>query len=122
MAEFVKPEGQKACDAVIYSGRILETVICPIRDGENKPVPGGPTAEMEEIFRQIDEVLAGVGADKTNIVSVRLFLQDVNRDIAEVNVAYRAYFGDHYPMRMAVGADLQVGMLIEASITAELPQ
>jgi 2-iminobutanoate/2-iminopropanoate deaminase len=121
MAEFINPGKSFICDAVIYRGRILETVIVPIPDGQKSPVAGGAGAEMQEIFRQLDEVLAGVGADKTAVVSVRLFLQHVNRDIAAVNEVYKAYFGSHAPMRIGVGVDLQAGMLVEAAFTVELP-
>lgn len=121
MAEFINPSRGMICDYVIYRGRVLETVIVPIPDGSDKPVPGGPAAETREIFRQLDEVLRAAGAERTHVVSVKLFLQQVNRDIAAVNEVYREYFREHAPMRFAIGADLQAGMLIEAAFTAELP-
>jgi enamine deaminase RidA (YjgF/YER057c/UK114 family) len=122
MAEFINPSPKfPICDAVIYSGRILETVIVPIPDGAETPVAGGPAAEMHEIYLQLDEVLAGVGADRKSVVSVKLYLQNVRRDIAAVNGVYREYFGAHSPMRCGVGADLQAGMLVEAAFTCELP-
>jgi len=107
--------------AVITSGRLLETVLVGIPDGEEKPVEGGAAAEMREILKQLDEVLAAAGVDKTAVATARLYLQHVNRDIGEVNVVYRKYFGDHKPVRRAYGVDLQAGMLIEAAFVAELP-
>jgi 2-iminobutanoate/2-iminopropanoate deaminase len=121
MAEFVNPgKSFPICDYVVYRGRVMETVIVPILDGDEKPVPGGPAAETREVFRQLDEVLAAAGATKQNVVSVRLFLQNVNRDIATVNEVYKTYFAGCSPMRMAVGVELQAGMLIEAAFTVEL--
>jgi 2-iminobutanoate/2-iminopropanoate deaminase len=108
--------------AVIHSGRTLETVLTGIPPNESVPVSGGVTAELNEIFRQLEEVLAAGGGDKTAIVSVRLYLQDVLRDIAEVNQVYREYFGTHPPNRRAYGVTLQAGMLIEAAFVAELPE
>lgn len=108
-------------DAVIYSGRILETVITGIPDGAHDPVPGGVLAELAEIFRQLDEVLAKAGVTKTAVVSVRLYLADVIGEIAAVNEKYREYFGGHPPNRRAYGVTLQRGMRIEAAFTAELP-
>jgi enamine deaminase RidA (YjgF/YER057c/UK114 family) len=96
-------------------------VLTGIAPGESKPVPGGVVAELREILRQLDEVLAAAGVDKTAIVSVRLYLQEVVRDIAAVNAVYKEYFGTHPPNRRAYGVDLQVGMLIEAAFVAELP-
>ena len=107
--------------AVIHSGRTLETVLTGIPEGESRPVRGGVGAELAEIFRQLDRVLAVSNIDKTAIVSVRLYLQDVLRDIAETNEVYKAYFGAHPPNRRAYGVNLQGGMLIEAAFVAEVP-
>lgn len=108
-------------DAVIYSGRLLETVLVGIPPGEESPIAGGVEAELREIFRQLDAILAQAGAAKTSIASVRLYLQEVNRDIAAVNAVYKEYFGTHPPTRRAYGVDLQRGMLIEAAFIVEIP-
>jgi 2-iminobutanoate/2-iminopropanoate deaminase len=107
-------------DAVIYSGRILEAVLTGIPDGAKTPIHGGVQAEAREIFRQLDAVLAQAGVDKTAIVSARLYLQEVNRDIPAVNQIYAEYFGTHRPSRRAYGVNLQAGMLLEAAFVAEL--
>jgi enamine deaminase RidA (YjgF/YER057c/UK114 family) len=106
--------------AVIHSGKTLETVLTAIPPGESKPVAGGAGAEMREIFRQLDHVLELAGLTKLSIVSVRLYLQDVLRDIAEVNQVYKEYFGSHPPNRRAYGVTLQAGMLVEAAFVAEV--
>jgi len=108
--------------AVIYKGKVMEAVITGIPDGSNKPVAGGAAAEMREIFSQLDGLLATAGLNRTHICSVRLYLQHVVRDIAEVNAVYREYFGTHSPNRRAYGVDLQAGMLVEAAIVAEFPE
>ncbi|MFN0170223.1 MAG: RidA family protein [Bryobacteraceae bacterium] len=108
-------------DAVIHSGRTLETVLTGIPPAQTRPVEGGVVAELQEIFRQLDAVLAQAGVNKTAICSVRLYLLNVNRDIAAVNELYKEYFGSHSPNRRAYGVDLQAGMLIEAAFVAELP-
>ena len=99
----------------------MEAVLTGIPPGANAPVAGGAGAEMREIFRQYDELLHQAGIDRTAVVSVRLYLQEVVRDIAEVNQIYREYFGSHPPNRRAYGVALQTGMLVEAAIVAELP-
>jgi enamine deaminase RidA (YjgF/YER057c/UK114 family) len=108
--------------AVIHSGKTLETVLMGIRPGEKSPVEGGPAAELREIFRQLDEILSDVGLEKTAVVSARLYLQNVSRDIGEVNEVYKHYFGPHPPNRRAYGVDLQSGMLVEAGFVAEFPE
>ena len=114
-------QGFPFSDAVIYSGRVLETVLVGIRPGEEAPVAGGVEAELREIFRQLDAILGMAGVDNRAVASVRLYLQEVNRDIAQVNAIYKEYFGDHPPNRRAYGVNLQRGMLIEAAVLAELP-
>lgn len=122
MAEFIGPSKTfPICDAVIYRSPILETVITPIPDGQDKPVTGGAAAEMREIFRQLDEILTQHRLTRRHVVFVQLFLQHVNRDIAAVNEVYREFFTAHTPMRCAVGADLQVEMLVEAVFRIEYP-
>jgi enamine deaminase RidA (YjgF/YER057c/UK114 family) len=108
--------------AVVHTGSVMEAVLVGISPGESKPVLGGAAAEMREIFRQYDELLEQVGLEKTATASVRLYLQNVVRDIAEVNLVYREYFGSHPPNRRAYGVDLQTGMLVEAAFTVEVPE
>ena len=107
--------------AVIHSGRVLETVLTGIPHQMKAPIAGGPAEEMREIFRQLDGILASQNLARTSVASVRLYLQDVNRDIAAVNEVYKEYFGGHPPNRRAYGVDLQVGMLVEAAFVVELP-
>ena len=108
-------------DAVIYSGRILETVFTGIPPGEEWPIKGGVQEELREVFRQLDTILAQAHVSKTSIVSARLYLADLNRDIVSVNHTYKEYFGNHPPNRRAYGVALQRSMLIEAAFVAELP-
>ena len=107
--------------AVEYSGRILEAVLTGIPGGAKRPVAGGVQAELREIFRQLDNILAQVGVEKTAIASARLYLQDVTGDIAAVNQVWVEYFGSHPPNRRAYGVNLQAGILVEAAFVAELP-
>lgn len=84
-------------------------------------MPGGVAEELQEIFRQLDEILAMAGVDKTAVCSARLYLADVLHDIAAVNSVYKQYFGSHPPNRRAYGVVLQSGMLVEAAFIAEVP-
>jgi enamine deaminase RidA (YjgF/YER057c/UK114 family) len=106
--------------AVIHSGKTLEAVLTGIPPGGTTPVAGGVGEELREIFRQFDELLAMAGVNKTAVCSVRLYLEHVLRDIAEVNAIYKDYFGSHPPNRRAYGVALQSGMLIEAAFVAEI--
>ncbi|MDG2075061.1 MAG: RidA family protein [Arenicellales bacterium] len=115
-------EGFPFSSAVIHSGKVLETVLTGQLPGETTPVTGGPAAEMQEIFRQLDEILAEAGLTKKNLCSAQIYLQDVNRDVAEINAVWADYLGDHPINRRCYGVDLQVGMLVEAGFVAEVPE
>lgn len=106
---------------ITQSSRLLETVLVGLAPGTHSPVPGGAGKEMERIFAQLDEILSGQGVDRTAVASVRLYLQNINEDIGDVNAAYSAYFGDHQPCRRAYGVELQLGMRVEVAFVAELP-
>ena len=106
--------------AVIHSGRTLETVLTGFPVGSTTLVSGGAGAELCEIFTQLDDILASVGVTKSAVASARLYLQEIHRDIAEVNSVYREYFGSHSPNRRAYGVTLQSGMLVEAAFVAEI--
>ena len=114
-------QGFPFSDAVVHSGRVLETVLTGMPPGGDEPVAGGAGAEIREIFRQLDEILEGEGLTRRSLCSARLYLQHVNRDIAEVNEAWAEYLGDHPLNRRAYGVDLQRGMLVEAAFVAEVP-
>ena len=114
-------QGFPFSDAVVHSGRVLETVLTGMPPGGDEPVAGGAGAEIREIFRQLDEILEGEGLTRRSLCSARLYLQHVNRDIAEVNEAWAEYLGDHPINRRAYGVDLQRGMLVEAGFVAEIP-
>lgn len=108
-------------NAVIYSGHVFQAVLTGIPKGETKPVPGGAATEMREIFRQLDRTLSEVGIDKTQIVSVKLYLQDLSRDLKAVDRVYAEYFGSHSPSCGVYGVDLQPGISIEAWFVATVP-
>ena len=121
--KFIKTrKGFPASSAVVHSGKVLETVLTGIPDGSDGPVAGGAGAEVREVFRQLDEVLAEAGLSKTNVCSARIYLEHVNRDVAAINEAWTEYFGDHPPNRRCYGVDLQMGMLVEAAFVAEFPE
>jgi 2-iminobutanoate/2-iminopropanoate deaminase len=106
--------------AVVHSGRVFEAVVTGIPDGQRTPVAGGAAAEMREAFRQLDVLLALAGVDKSAVCTARLYLNDVLTDVAEVNVVWKEYFGNHPVVRRCYGVVLQAGMRVEAAFTAEV--
>ena len=100
---------------------LFETVLTAVSKREKKPVAGGARAQMQEILRQLDQELHSVGADRTYIISVKLHLKHLKRDLAAVDKVYAEYFDDHRPDRAVYGVDLQPGLLIEAEFVATVP-
>ena len=109
-------------DAVIYNGKVLETVLTGIPPGKAEPVPGGVAMEMKEIFRQLDAVLEEAGLSKNNLCSASIYLQNVIRDVDQINKVWQEYLGEHPLSRRCYGVDLQLGMLVEAAFVAEFPE
>lgn len=110
-----------ASNTVTYCGHVLQTELTGIPKGETKAVPGGAAAEMREILRQLDETLATLGIDKGDVVSFKLYLQDLKRDFDVVTRAYEEYFGSHTPLHGVYGVELQPGILVEVSVVANVP-
>ena len=108
--------------AVVYRGLTFQAELTGIPAGGNEPVPGGAGAELREIFRQLDGHLSGLGSDRTDVVSVKLYLQNLERDLDEVSRVYAEYFGQHRPSRGIYGVNLQPGLLVEASFVATVPE
>ena len=108
-------------DAVVHNGKILETVLTGIPPGKTEPVPGGVAMEMKEIFRQLDDILEKAGLSKKNLCSASIYLQEVNRDVDQINEVWQEYLEDHPLSRRCFGVDLQLGMLVEAAFIAEFP-
>ncbi|WP_294923486.1 RidA family protein [uncultured Paracoccus sp.] len=82
--------------------------------------PGQPAADqMHEILARIDDLLAKAGTDKTRILHVQMWLDDV-RDFDEVNQVWDAWMPrEHAPARSSgQGRMAKPGMLVELIVTA----
>lgn len=84
--------------------------------------PGQPAADqMREVLAKIDDLLAKAGTDKTRILHVQMWLDDV-RDFDEVNAVWDAWMPmEHAPARSSgQGRMAKPGMLVELIVTAAL--
>lgn len=82
--------------------------------------PGTPVAEqMREVLGKIDTLLAKAGTDRTRILHVEMWLDDV-RDFDEVNKVWDAWVPmEHAPARSSgQGRMAKPGMLVELILTA----
>lgn len=82
--------------------------------------PGTSAADqMREVLGKIDVLLARAGSDKTRILHVQMWLDDV-RDFDEVNTVWDAWLSkEHAPARSSgQGRMAKPGMLVELIVTA----
>lgn len=84
--------------------------------------PGQSAADqMREVLAKIDDLLAKAGTDKSRILHVQMWLDDV-RDFDEVNAVWDAWMPmEHAPARSSgQGRMAKPGMLVELIVTAAL--
>ena len=83
----------------------------------------GIEGQTAEILRFVDRLLAHVGADKTHIISVRIYLASVG-DYAAMNSVWDEWVPQgHTPARSTVGAKLiNPEYKIEMEVTAVVDQ
>lgn len=81
-------------------------------------VDGDVTAQTEQVFANIQGVLAAAGSSLDKVVKVTVFLQDMN-DFAAMNAVYGKYFTSNPPARSTVQvARLPRDAKVEIEVTA----
>lgn len=90
-------------------------------DPESKLVVGDDiTTQTRQTLANIAHVLATHGLDYSNIVKTTVHLNDLDRDFAAFDAAYRETVPAPYPVRTTVGSRL-AGILVEIDVVAALP-
>lgn len=91
---------ERLTGAVIYNG--LLHLAGQIADDDSLDAQG----QMADILRQVDALLAKAGTDKSRLISVQIFLADMN-DMAAMNRAWDAWLDkENKPARATVEAKL----------------
>jgi reactive intermediate/imine deaminase len=73
-------------------------------DDDSLPVPPGIEAQTHKVMDNLTRVLAGCRLTLADVVCVRIFLTDFQRDYAIMNAIYASYFPlDRRPARTTVG-------------------
>ena len=87
-----------------------------------KLVAGGIEAETAQTIQTIKMILEDGGASLDDVVSVTVYLSNMD-DFAKMNAVYKQYFREGaYPARTTVGvARLVFGASVEMTMTAALP-
>lgn len=90
--------------------------------GTTTLVPGGTAAELEQVLKNVDAVLAAAGCGVEDVVKTTVFLVD-GADGKLVNERYAQHFRAPYPARSTVVvAALPMGARVEIEVVAVGPQ
>lgn len=83
---------------------------------------GDAQAQTADILAKIDGYLASVGTNKSRLLSVQIWLQDIERDFTGLNAAWAAWIPDDaMPTRATCEAKLAAPDLrVEIIVTAAL--
>jgi len=83
-------------------------------------VEGGVGEQTRQVMRNLEAILAAQGLTFANVVKVTTHLQDLARDFAEYDSAYREFIVEPFPVRTTVGSTLS-GILVEIDVVAAFP-
>lgn len=86
--------------------------------GTTELIEGGVAAETRQTLRNIQTVLDYAGSSVHDVVKCTVFLVDI-ADYQEMNLVYRAFFGEDPPARSTVaGSGLALGAKVEIECMA----
>lgn len=102
----------EAGDLVFLSGQT------PLDSATGKLAEGDITAQTEQCFKNLFNVLAAAGLNEVNVIKVNVFLMDM-ANFAAMNAVYATKFSAPYPARSTVAvAGLPLGAQIEIELIA----
>ena len=103
------------CEGWLYSsGQIALRPVGSLCDGD-------VIAQTEQVFANLQAVLAAAQADLSHVVKTTVFLADMS-DFAAMNGVYEARFAGHKPARSCVqAARLPRDVKVEIEVIARLP-
>lgn len=73
--------------------------------------------QTAQVLRNVEAVLATEGLGLGDVVKATVHLQDLRRDFAAFDAAYRPFFAEPRPVRTTVGSDL-MNILVEIDVVA----
>ncbi|MEM6391575.1 MAG: RidA family protein [Planctomycetota bacterium] len=108
--------------AVAHGGLLYISGHVGFDEETGEVVPGGIEAQTRQTLKYIDMALHEAGVTRNELVTMRVFLKDVERDFGAMNKVFAEWIGDHRPARTTVGSALAVSdLLIEVDGIAALP-
>lgn len=106
--------------AVKANGFLFLSGMLPIDPATGEFAPGGAKEQAEQIFGNIQSLLADAGASMDKVVKTTVFLADM-ADFAAMNEVYASHFQIPFPARSAVAVKtLPKNALVEIEVIAVL--
>ncbi len=113
-----KPIGPYS-QAVRHGNRVFTSGQVGIDPATGKMVEGDVTVEAEQVFVNLEQVLAAAGTSLKRALKVTVFLTDLG-DFGRVNEVYARHFDEPFPARSCFQvAALPAGARIEIEAIAE---
>ena len=104
--------------AVVAGGFLFSAGQIALDPATMEVVEGGVPEQTEQVFRNLQAVLASAGLGFPDVVKTTVFLRDMG-DFAAMNEVYARYMGDHRPARSTVAvAGLPRNVLVEIDLVA----
>ena len=71
-------------------------------DPAERAIPADARAEAEQVFANLEAILAAAGVGLADVVRVGIIMRDLQRDGPVFNRVWAERFGDHRPARSAI--------------------
>ena len=104
---------------VIANGFLYTCGMGPIDPATGKGVEGDITVQTRQVLKNLEAILKTKGATFAQVVKVTTHLQELHRDFAGYDQAYREFFSAPFPVRTTVGSDL-INILVEIDFVVAL--
>ncbi len=118
-AEGAPAPGGSYSHGVIANGFLYTCGMGPIDPETGKVVEGDITVQTRQVLKNLEAILKTKGATFAQVVKVTTHLQELHRDFAGYDQAYREFFSAPFPVRTTVGSDL-MNILVEIDFVVAL--
>jgi 2-iminobutanoate/2-iminopropanoate deaminase len=106
--------------AIMIDGWLFTSGQIPLT-AAGEPAGDDIDTQAEQVFRNLEAVLAAAGASLSAVVKTTVFVKDLN-DFSRLNAVYERHFGAHKPARSTVEvARLPRDALVEIEVICRLP-
>lgn len=106
--------------AIAVNGSLYTAGMTPIDPATGEVVGDDVSRQTNQVLQNLQQLLKAESLDFSDVVKATVHLQDVRRDFASFNNAYKSYFPDGLPVRTTVGSTL-LNILVEIDFVAAYP-